>query len=164
MRLDDGETLETILPWPDRLSRLPKEIIAHLEAFVFSLSRKRRSRYGDASAAGSAAPELDPKAVKGALNQAIKTLTNPEYQEQLSKLTQEAILNSVQTFQSLGLLSGRLSKLDDKSMAEIVEGSIDDLTRAFLQYNSEQLVLLQRLSARTLEILDKESRGKRERA
>ncbi len=73
-------------------------------------------------------------------------------------------MNSVQTFHSLGLLSGRLSKLDDKSMAEIVEGSIDDLTRAFLQYNSEQLVLMQRLSARTLEILDKESRGKRERA
>jgi hypothetical protein len=108
-------------------------------------------------------PAPDPKAVKRALNQAIKTLSNPEYQEQLSKLTQEAILNSVQTFQSLGLLSGRLSELDGKSMAEIVEGSIDELTRAFLQYNSEQLVLLQRLSARTLEILDKESRGKRDR-
>jgi hypothetical protein len=117
-----------------------------------------------ASASDSATAKLDPKAVKRALNQAIKTLSNPEYQEQLSKLTQEAILNSVQTFQSLGLLSGRLSKLDGKSMAEIVEGSIDDLTRAFLQYNSEQLVLLQRLSARTLEILDKESRGKREQA
>ena len=125
---------------------------------------KKRARSGAASAAGSSIPELNQKAVKGALNKAIKTLSNPEYQEQLSKLTQEAILNSVQTFQSLGLLSSRLSKLDGKSMAEIVDGSIDDLTRAFLQYNSEQLVLLQRLSARTLEILDKKSRAKRDRA
>ena len=124
---------------------------------------KKRARSGAASA-GSPIPELNQKAVKGALNKAIKTLSNPEYEEQLSKLTQEAILNSVQTFQGLGMLSSRLSKLDGKSMAEIVDGSIDDLTRAFLQYNSEQLVLLQRLSARTLEILDKKSRGKRDRA
>jgi len=50
--------------------------------------------------------------------------------------------------------------MDNETMSEIVEGSIDDLTRALLQFNSDQLVLLQRLSARTLEILDGHARQK----
>ncbi len=53
-----------------------------------------------------------------------------------------------------------MSKMDSKTMSSVVESSIDDLTRAFLQFNSDQLVLLQRLSARTLEILDSRTRDK----
>jgi hypothetical protein len=122
---------------------------------------KTRTSGSGAGATTGNRNEPDPKSGKRALNKALRTLGNPEYQEQLSKLTQEAFVNSVQAFQSLGLLSVRLSKLDSKDMTEVVEGSIDEFTRAFLQYNSEQLVLFQRLSARTLEILNKESRRKR---
>jgi hypothetical protein len=98
--------------------------------------------------------------IQRVLNQAMKTLSNPEYQQQLTKLTQSSIVNSLQTFQRLSTLSTRLSNMDNETMSEVVEGSIDDLTRALLQFNSDQLVLLQRLSARTLEILDAEARQK----
>jgi hypothetical protein len=104
--------------------------------------------------------ELDPRLIQRALNQAVKTLTNPEYQQQLTKLTQASIVNSLQTVQRLGTLSTRLSNMDSETMSNIVAGSIDDLTRALLQFNSDQLVLLQRLSARTLEILDSQARQK----
>lgn len=103
---------------------------------------------------------LDPRVIQRALNQTLKTLNNPEYQQQLTKLTQMSIANSLQTFQRLSTLSTRLSSMDSETMSEIVEGSIDDLTRALLQFNSDQLVLLQRLSARTLEILDAQARQK----
>lgn len=63
-------------------------------------------------------------------------------------------MNSLHAIQRFG----RLSKLDSKSMPEILERSVEELTRAFLQFNSAQLTLLQRLSARTLEILDEASR------
>jgi hypothetical protein len=103
---------------------------------------------------------LDPRMIQRALNQALKTLNNPEYRQQLTKLTQMSIANSLQTFQRLSTLSTRLSSMDSETMSEIVEGSIDDLTSALLQFNSDQLVLLQRLSARTLEILDAKARQK----
>jgi predicted DNA-binding protein len=104
--------------------------------------------------------EIDPRVIQRALNQAVKTLSNPEYQQQLTKLTQSSIVNSLQTFQRLSTLSTHLSNMDSETMSEVVEGSMDDLTRALLQFNSDQLVLLQRLSARTLEILDAQARQK----
>jgi hypothetical protein len=97
---------------------------------------------------------LDPTVVQRALNEAARTLNSPEYREQVTKMTQSSIANSLQTFQRLTQLSGRLSKMDNQSIESVVNGSINDLTRAFLQYNSDQLVLLQKLSARTLEILN----------
>jgi len=97
---------------------------------------------------------LDPVVVQKALNEAVKTLNSPEYKEQVTKMTQASIANSLQTLQKFGQLSGRLSQLDNASIESVVQGSISDLTRAFLQFNSDQLVLLQKLSARTLEILD----------
>jgi hypothetical protein len=103
---------------------------------------------------------LDPRVIQRALNQTLKTLNNPEYRQQLTKLTQMSIANSLQTFQRLSTLSTRLSSMDSETMSEVVEGSIDDLTRALLQFNSDQLVLLQKLSARTLEILDAKARQK----
>ncbi len=118
------------------------------------------SRSRNASSADPSGIALDPKAVQRAVNQAVKTLTSPEYQEQVTKLAQASVVNSLQTFQKMNALSGRLSKLDGKDMTNIVEGSINDLTRAFLQFNSDQLVLLQKLSARTVEILDNQSRKK----
>ena len=79
----------------------------------------------------------------------------------MTKLTQTSIANSLAD-RSRGWASspGRLSKMDSKTMRTVVEGSINDLTRAFLQFNSDQLVLLQKLSARTLEILDSQASKK----
>ena len=103
---------------------------------------------------------VDPRTVQRALNQAVKTFSNPEYQAQITKLTQASIANSLQTIQKMGVLSGKLSKLNSSDMNNVVEGSINDLTRAILQFNSDQLVLLQKLSARTLEILENQTREK----
>jgi hypothetical protein len=126
---------------------------------------KKSRKASDSKSSAGPAPratviELDPRVVQRVLNQAMKTLSNPEYQQQLTKLTQSSIVNSLQTFQRLSTLSTRLSNMDSETMSEVVEGSIDDLTRALLQFNSDQLVLLQRLSARTLEILDAQARQK----
>jgi len=119
-----------------------------------------KSSAGPGHSSGATVINLDPRLIQRALNQALKTLNNPEYQQQLTKLTQMSIANSLATFQKLGTLSTRLSNMDSETMSEVVEGSIDDLTRALLQFNSDQLVLLQRLSARTLEILDARAREK----
>jgi len=103
---------------------------------------------------------VDPRTVQRALSQAVKTFSDPEYQAQITKLTQASITNSLQTIQKMGVLSGRLSKLNDADMNAVVEESINDLTRAILQFNSDQLVLVQKLSARTLEILENQTREK----
>jgi hypothetical protein len=110
--------------------------------------------------ASTAVLNVDPRTVQRALNQAIKTFSDPEYQAQITKLTQASIANSLQTIQKMSLLSGRLSKLNSADMNTVVEGSMNDLTKAILQFNSDQLVLLQKLSARTLEILENQTREK----
>ncbi len=116
---------------------------------------------GTAIGAGRTGPRnisinLDPTVVQRALNEALKTLNSPEYRDQVTKMTQSSLANSLQTLQRLAQLSGRLSRMDNRSIESVVSGSINDLTRVFLQYNSDQLVLLQKLSARTLEILNAE--------
>jgi hypothetical protein len=117
-----------------------------------------KSRTGAGSGAKTTAQNvsinLDPTVVQRALNEALRTLNSPEYRDQVTKMTQSSLANSLQTFQRLTQLSGRLSRMDNQSIESVVNGSINDLTRAFLQYNSDQLVLLQKLSARTLEILN----------
>ncbi len=118
------------------------------------------SKSGEGPSPGATVINLYPRVIQRALYQALKTLNNPEYQQQLTKLTQMSIANSLATFQRLGTLSTRLSNMDSETMSQVVEGSIDDLTRAVLQFNSDQLVLLQRLSARTLEILDAQASEK----
>jgi len=126
-----------------------------MRSFYMKKDRKTaNSKVGAATTPNRNVIELDPRVVQRALNQAVKTFTNPEYQQQLTKFTQASVVNSLQTFQKMSTLSTRLSKMDNETMSNVVEGSINDLTRAFLQFNSDQLVLLQKLSARTLEILD----------
>jgi len=126
------------------------------------MKKSQRATHSKATAGsttrGPTTLKLDPIVIQRALNQAVKTFTNPEYQQQLTKFTQASVVNSLQTFQRLSTLSTRLSKMDNETMSNVVEGSIDDLTSAFLQFNSDQLVLLQKLSARTLEIIDTQSR------
>ena len=87
--------------------------------------------------------------IERALNQALKTLNNPEYQQQMTKLTQLSIANSLATFQRLGSSPHGSPSMDSETMSAVVEASINHLTRAFLQFNTDQVVLLQRLSALT---------------
>ncbi len=115
---------------------------------------------GRAAQSSSTVLNVDPRTVQRALNQAIKTFSDPDYQAQITKLTQASIANSLQTIQKMSVLSGRLSKLSNADMSNVVEGSMDELTKAILQFNSDQLVLLQKLSARTLEILENQTREK----
>lgn len=115
---------------------------------------------GRTAPSSSTVLNVDPRTVQRALNQAIKTFSDPEYQAQITKLTQASIANSLQTIQKMSVLSGRLSKLSNADMSNVVEGSMDELTKAILQFNSDQLVLLQKLSARTLEILENQTREK----
>lgn len=121
-----------------------------------SRAKKAQTRAGPSAKARAqnVSINLDPTVVQRALNEALRTLNSPEYRDQVTKMTQSSLANSLQTFQRLTQLSSRLSKMDNQSIASVVNGSINDLTRAFLQYNSDQLVLLQKLSARTLEILN----------
>src|SRR5271170_1436279 len=117
-------------------------------------------QHASSSTASNTVFNVDPRTVQRALNQAVKTFSDPEYQAQITKLTQASIANSLQTIQKMSVLSGKLSKLNNADMNNVVEGSISDLTRAILQFNSDQLVLLQKLSARTLEILENQTREK----
>jgi hypothetical protein len=121
---------------------------------------KHHQHTGHSAPTSAPVLNVDPRTVERALNQAIKTFSDPEYQAQITKLTQASIANSLQTIQKMSLLSGRLSKLNGADMNTVVEGSMNELTKAILQFNSDQLVLLQKLSARTLEILENQTREK----
>jgi hypothetical protein len=121
---------------------------------------KHHQHTGHSAPTSAPVLNVDPRTVQRALNQAIKTFSDPEYQAQITKLTQASIANSLQTIQKMSLLSGRLSKLNSADMNTVVEGSMNELTKAILQFNSDQLVLLQKLSARTLEILENQTREK----
>ena len=134
---------------------------------MICLERARRqpitftiTKHAPTSPTSNTVVNVDPRTVQRALNQAIKTFSDPEYQAQITKLTQASIANSLQTIQKMSVLSGKLSKLNNADMNNVVEGSMNDLTRAILQFNSDQLVLLQKLSARTLEILENQTSEK----
>lgn len=123
-------------------------------------SARHHHHYRHATTTSAATINVDPRTVQRVLDKAVKTLSSPEYQAQITKLTQASLANSLQSIQKMGALSGRLSKMDSKGVSTVVEASINDLTKAFLQFNTDQMVLLQKLSARTLEILDNQSREK----
>lgn len=97
---------------------------------------------------------INPRSVQRALNKVVGTLSDPEYQEQVTKLTQASLKNSVETLQKLIQFSERSSKLDNKGWDSLINGSIDGLMRAYLQFNSDLIVLLQKQSSKTIEILD----------
>lgn len=101
---------------------------------------------------------IDPVSVQRAMEHIYKNLNDPLYSEQLTKLTQVSISHSLNTLQKLNQFSQQASKMDNEGMSKVVENSIDDLMRTYLQFSSDLLVLLQKLSSRTIEILDKASR------
>jgi hypothetical protein len=97
---------------------------------------------------------INPRSVQKAMNKVVANLNNPDYQEQVTKLAQASANNSLETLQKLVQVSERVSKLDNKGWETLIDGSIDDLMRAYLQFNSDLIVLLQKQSSKTIEILD----------
>jgi hypothetical protein len=124
------------------------------------LSKKKRAS-DNQSEPDTSSPFLiliDPVSVQRAMEHIYKNLKDPLYSEQLTKLTQVSISHSLNTLQKLNQFSQQASKMDNEGMSKVVENSIDDLMRTYLQFSSDLLVLLQKLSSRTIEILDKASR------
>jgi hypothetical protein len=106
----------------------------------------------------------NPKTVQKAIDQIVTTLNNPDYKDQLTKLTQASVNNTVQTAQRLGKVSARMSKLDNEEMTELVSNSVGDMMRLYIQFNTELLTLVQKVSNRAVDILEKASPSSEESA
>jgi hypothetical protein len=97
----------------------------------------------------------NPKTVQKAIDQIVSTLNNPEYKEQLIKLTQDSVNNTVQTAQKLSKVTAQMSKLDSEEMTALVSNTVGDMMQLYLQFNTELLTLLQKVSNRAVYILEK---------
>ncbi len=97
----------------------------------------------------------NPKTVQKAIDQIASTLNNPEYKDQLTKLTQASVNNTVQTAQRLSKVSSRMSKLNNEEMTELVSNSVSDMMRLYIQFNTELLTLVQKVSNRAVDIIEK---------
>jgi hypothetical protein len=97
----------------------------------------------------------NPKTVQKAIDQIVSTLNNPEYKDQLTKLTQASVNNTVQTAQRLGKVTARMSKLDNEEMTALVSNSVADMMRLYIQFNTELLTLVQKVSNRAVDIIEK---------
>lgn len=106
----------------------------------------------------------NPESIQQALDQINATLNNPEYQQQLTKLTQLSVTNSLQTVQKLSKLSERVNQLDSEGLDKLISGSVSNIMRLYLQFNSDLLTLLQKMSNQTVDILDKATPGPKETA
>jgi hypothetical protein len=97
----------------------------------------------------------NPKTVQKAIDQIVSTLNNPEYKDQLTKLTQASVNNTVQTAQRLSKVTARMSKLDNEEMTALVSNSVADMMRLYIQFNTELLTLVQKVSNRAVDIIEK---------
>ncbi len=118
-------------------------------------SRKPNPRSKHASEAKSKTVMPNPQTVQKAIDQIVSTLNNPEYKEQLTKLTQASVNNTVQTAQRLGKVTARMSKLDNEEMTALVSNSVGDMMRLYIQFNTELLTLVQKVSNRAVDIIEK---------
>ena len=78
--------------------------------------RKAQPRPASAVTINPQALNVNPQVVQRVLTAAIKTVSSPEYQQQITKLSQASISNSLQVLQKMGTLSTRLSKMDSNEM------------------------------------------------
>ena len=108
------------------------------------------------SSTNDSPPRMVPnqEAVHQAIDQVVSTLNNPEYRDQLTKLTQLSIINSIQTAQKLSSVTTRMSRMDNDEIAKVVSSSAGDMMRLYLQFNSELITLVQKVMNRAVEILD----------
>ena len=116
-------------------------------------SRPRRKKASEATSSKIIMP--NPKTVQKAIDEIVSTLNNPEYKQQLTKLTQASVNNTVQTAQRLSKATARMGKLDTEEMTELVSNSVGDMMRLYIQFNTELLTLVQKVSNRAVDILEK---------
>lgn len=84
----------------------------------------------------------------------VDTLSDPKYQEQLRKVMMDSITNSLSTLQRLGQITMNVPKLDSKNLGSLINGSVPELMRVNLQFNSDLMLLMQKHSDRLLQILE----------
>ena len=97
----------------------------------------------------------NPKTVQKAIDQIVNTLNNPEYKDQITKLTQASVNTTVQTAQRLSKATKKMSKLNNEEMTELVSNSVSDMMRLYIQFNTELLTLVQKVSNRAVDIIEK---------
>jgi hypothetical protein len=97
----------------------------------------------------------NPKTVQKAIDQIANTLNNPDTRDQLTKLTQASVNNTVQTAQRLSKATARMSKLNNEEMTELVSNSVSDMMRLYIQFNTELLTLVQKVSNRAVDIIER---------
>ena len=122
------------------------------------LSNQSSSKSKTKSKASEANPKTvmpNPKNVQKAIDQIVSTLNNPEYKDQLTKLTQVSVNNTVQTAQRLNKVTARMTKLNNDEMTALVSNSVGDMMRLYIQFNTELLTLVQKVSNRAVDIIEK---------
>lgn len=119
------------------------------------MSRKSRAKTQETEQPTIKTIKINPRAIQRAINKIAGTINNPEYQEQMTKLTQAAVTNSLKTVQKMTQISARMTKLDEDGWENLINTSVDDLMRSYLQFNSDLVDLIQKLSTKTTEILDR---------
>ena len=97
----------------------------------------------------------NPKTDQKAIDQIVNTLNNPEYKDQITKLTQASVNTTVQTAQRLSKATKKMSKLNNEEMTELVSNSVSDMMRLYIQFNTELLTLVQKVSNRAVDIIEK---------
>ena len=122
------------------------------------MSNQSSSKSKTKSKASEANPKTvmpNPKNVQKAIDQIVSTLNNPEYKDQLTKLTQVSVNNTVQTAQRLNKVTARMTKLNNDEMTALVSNSVGDMMRLYIQFNTELLTLVQKVSNRAVDIIEK---------
>jgi hypothetical protein len=102
---------------------------------------------------------INPETVQKAIDQIVTTLNNPDYKDQLTKLTQISVNNTVKTAQRLNAVTNRMSRMDHEEMTELVGNSIGDMMQLYIQFNTELVTLVQKTSNRAVDIIENSTPG-----
>lgn len=153
--------MERFFPESDQLPRPAEKIntlTSNIEVEITVSKQTTKKTTTRAKSATEAIPKTvmpNPKTVQKAIDQIVTTLNNPEYKDQLTKLTQASVNNTVQTAQRLSKASARINKLNNEEMTELVSNSVSDMMRLYIQFNTELLTLVQKVSNRAVDIIEK---------
>lgn len=153
--------MERFFPESDQLPRPAEKIntlTSNIEVEITVSKQTTKKTTTRAKSATEAIPKTvmpNSKTVQKAIDQIVTTLNNPEYKDQLTKLTQASVNNTVQTAQRLSKASARINKLNNEEMTELVSNSVSDMMRLYIQFNTELLTLVQKVSNRAVDIIEK---------
>jgi DNA-binding FrmR family transcriptional regulator len=98
---------------------------------------------------------LDLCTVRRAINKIAGTLCKPDYEQLMTAHTKDSVDISLETLQRLAQLSCRLSCLDRRGTDCLINCSIEELMKAYLDFNHDLIKLLITKSNDTMDIIDK---------